>query len=91
MVRKTWSDAFDELNDYEFSYNVFRKKSLDMNSSQDGWDFLGVKTYKETSNFILEQKFHKRFAPIHTYDVTYYTFRINEEYLHIKVQKNAPI
>ena len=97
-----WIDKFDELELYEYYYNVYvvRSKNEPIDEiPKETWTELGQKTYEQIEGLLTENQSKKAFSPIYSKNsITYFTFQdINYshvnggEYLHIKIERDKPI
>lgn len=94
MFRKNWTEAFQELEDMEYDYEIFTRKSTTIDSfSDNGWDNLGVFDYEKMNEFISKQtSAHKiNYSPKISGSSTIYLFERNNEqrerYFQVKVTR----
>lgn len=98
MIRKDWGDAFQELDDMEFNYEIFTRSSTTLDAiSNNGWEAAGKFDYEGMKKFISDKQsiYKTKYTPkIMGNNNILYVFKsdnIREKYFQIKVKRGEPL
>jgi hypothetical protein len=97
MARGNWGDAFQELEDSEYKYEIFTKTSntVDPISGND-WNINGVFNYEDMKKFVSDKQdvYETRYAPKNVGNDVLHVLKsgnIKEKYFHIKIKRGEPL
>lgn len=97
MIKNSRIDAFQELEDSEYKYEIFTKASTTLDSISDNdWNNNGVFNYEDMKQFVLNKQaiYETRYAPkIIDNDILHVlkSNNIKEKYFHIKIKRGEPL